>query len=275
MNDIDREATLDKDSRFGKTSACSAACSATRCASRRATETFKLIERIRQTAIRFRRDGDHRARAELEQALNMLSPAVTVAVIRAFTYFSQLANIAEDLHQTGGGARTSSPAPRLWKAAWRSRWRARATAGLGAEAGRAEFFGDAMISPVLTAHPTEVQRKSILDWQLAIARLLTERDRIETDRPEERAANEEALRRVILSLVADAHPPRAAAHRARRDRERPVLLPLHVPARSCRACTPRWKIWCSAQWRQAKTCACPPFCAWGAGSAAIATATPT
>ena len=62
-----------------------------------------------------------------------------------------------------------------------------------------EFFSHAMISPVLTAHPTEVQRKSILDRQLEIARLLTERDRTELT-PEERAQNEEALRRVVLTL---------------------------------------------------------------------------
>jgi phosphoenolpyruvate carboxylase len=61
-------------------------------------ETFNLIEQIRQTAIRFRRDGDTQARAELESALNVLTPAATVVVIRAFSYFSQLANIAEDLH---------------------------------------------------------------------------------------------------------------------------------------------------------------------------------
>jgi phosphoenolpyruvate carboxylase len=38
------------------------------------------------------------------------------------------------------------------------------------------FFDDALIVPVLTAHPTEVQRKSILDAQHDIARLLAERD---------------------------------------------------------------------------------------------------
>ena len=61
-------------------------------------DAFTLIERIRQTAIRFRRHGDTDARAELESMLNRLTPAATVSVVRAFSYFSQLANIAEDLH---------------------------------------------------------------------------------------------------------------------------------------------------------------------------------
>jgi phosphoenolpyruvate carboxylase len=55
------------------------------------------------------------------------------------------------------------------------------------------------VVPVLTAHPTEVQRKSILDCQREIARLLAERDRGQL-LPEETTANEEALRRVILTL---------------------------------------------------------------------------
>ena len=41
------------------------------------------------------------------------------------------------------------------------------------------FLDNALISPVLTAHPTEVQRKSILDCQLIISQLLSERDRVD------------------------------------------------------------------------------------------------
>jgi phosphoenolpyruvate carboxylase len=52
---------------------------------------------------------------------------------------------------------------------------------------------------VLTAHPTEVQRKSILDCQLIISRLLSDRDRVEMT-PDELADNEEALRRFMLVL---------------------------------------------------------------------------
>ncbi|NJD36120.1 MAG: phosphoenolpyruvate carboxylase, partial [Betaproteobacteria bacterium] len=57
----------------------------------------------------------------------------------------------------------------------------------------------ALVSPVLTAHPTEVQRKSILDCQWKIARLLDERDRTELS-PEEQAEHDEALRRAVLRL---------------------------------------------------------------------------
>ncbi len=52
---------------------------------------------------------------------------------------------------------------------------------------------------MLTAHPTEVQRKSILDREWTIARLLELRDR-QPLTPDELTENEEALRRAILIL---------------------------------------------------------------------------
>ena len=61
-------------------------------------EIFNLIESVRNNAVRFRRDGDQQARAGLEAMLCGLSQDATVLVVRAFTYFSQLSNIAEDLH---------------------------------------------------------------------------------------------------------------------------------------------------------------------------------
>ena len=59
---------------------------------------FGLVEGIRQTSVRFHRDEDETARRELEGMLNGLSPRQTTRIIRAFSYFSHLANIAEDLH---------------------------------------------------------------------------------------------------------------------------------------------------------------------------------
>ena len=59
-------------------------------------EIFDLVERIRQTSIRFHRDEDRLARRELEQILDGMSIADTVRIVRAFSYFSHLANIAED-----------------------------------------------------------------------------------------------------------------------------------------------------------------------------------
>ena len=59
-------------------------------------DVFDLVERIRQTSIRFHRDEDRQARRELETILDSMSISDTLRIVRAFSYFSHLANIAED-----------------------------------------------------------------------------------------------------------------------------------------------------------------------------------
>jgi phosphoenolpyruvate carboxylase len=61
-------------------------------------ESFDLVERIRQSSIAYRRDEDVEARRDLERILDALSREQTMVVVRAFSYFSHLANLAEDLH---------------------------------------------------------------------------------------------------------------------------------------------------------------------------------
>src|SRR6267378_4966937 len=58
-------------------------------------DVFDLVERIRQTSIRFHRDEDKLARRELETMLDSMSIAETVRIVRAFAYFSPLAHIAD------------------------------------------------------------------------------------------------------------------------------------------------------------------------------------
>ena len=75
-------------------------------------EVFDLVERIRQTSIRFHRDEDRLARRELENILDGMSTSETVRIVRAFSYFSHLANIAEDQNNIrqmrGRGARRAA-----------------------------------------------------------------------------------------------------------------------------------------------------------------------
>ena len=161
-------------------------------------ERFRLVENIRRTAVRFHREGDLRAKQELEAILGALDHDTAISVVRAFSFFSQLANIAEDLHHNrrrrahqlaGSPPQEGSVALALERLRQAGVARPRLTA----------FFGHALIAPVLTAHPTEVQRKSTLDCQLEVARLLAQRDRSALT-PGELRDNEESLRRVILTL---------------------------------------------------------------------------
>ncbi|ENO90972.1 phosphoenolpyruvate carboxylase, partial [Thauera sp. 28] len=130
---------------------------------------FELIERIRQNSVRFRRDDDIAARRELEDILDALSRDQTIQVVRAFSYFSHLANIAEDQHHirrsrahlVAGSAPREGSLPHALQAVFDS--------GVTDAAGLVAFFDGALVSPVLTAHPTEVQRKSILNCETVIA----------------------------------------------------------------------------------------------------------
>src|SRR5688500_4304874 len=160
--------------------------------------TFDLVENIRQTAIRFRREQDPQARHELDLLLNQLGNKSTEAEVRAFSQFSQLSNIAEDMHHNRrrrSHLRAGSP-PQAGSVALALD---RVFASGMNSAVLTRFFAKAVVSPVLTAHPTEVQRRSILDCQLAIAHLLNERDRVELT-PEELRKNEEGLRCAIQIL---------------------------------------------------------------------------
>ncbi|MBK6974055.1 MAG: phosphoenolpyruvate carboxylase [Sterolibacteriaceae bacterium] len=159
---------------------------------------FELVERIRRSSIAFHRHDNRAAREELEGILDGLTADRTMIVVRAFSYFSHLANIAEDLHhiRRSRAHLIAGSAPRegsLSHALDRAR-----DAGLAPES-VAAFFDSALVVPVLTAHPTEVQRKSILDTEMKITCLLEQRDRVQLT-PDEREANDEAVRRSVLAL---------------------------------------------------------------------------
>ena len=159
---------------------------------------FAIVEHIRRTSIRFHRDEDEAARHELEATLNSLSHGQNIQIIRAFSYFSQLANIAEDQHhirRTRAHALAAS-APREGTVAHAL---ARARDAAISQSRLESFFTNALVCPVLTAHPTEVRRKSTIDREMEVAHLLAERDRVRLT-PEETAANEEALRCAVLTL---------------------------------------------------------------------------
>src|SRR4051795_5780305 len=161
-------------------------------------DVFGLVERIRQTSIRFHRDEDRLARRELESILDGMSIPDTLRIVRAFSYFSHLANIAEDQNNirqmrsrstAGGSPRSGTLALTLSHAR---------AAGFKA-ADLRKFFAEAQVSPVLTAHPTEVRRKSTIDREMEIAALLERRERVQLT-PQEIEADDEQLRREVLTL---------------------------------------------------------------------------
>ena len=157
---------------------------------------FDRVERIRQLAVAYRLKRDKRAGRDLDRLLMSLSGDHTVSVIRAFSYFSHLANIAEDRHHLRR-RKVHERQGHLQEGSLKMAFQRLARRGLNA--GRiADTLNRAFISPVLTAHPTEVQRKSILDAERAIAELLAARSPQSSEH--ELTENEAMLRARVTQL---------------------------------------------------------------------------
>jgi phosphoenolpyruvate carboxylase len=172
-------------------------------------EIYELIEKIRKLSVAFRRDSDHEADKSLKKLLKGLTGEHAVSVIRGFTYFSHLANLAEDrhhirrraIHERVGDTQEGS----IEVALQRLRW-----AGITPKI-ISQTLAQSFVSPVLTAHPTEVQRQSILSAERDIAELLNQRDEIKARAaavnaakdaltPRELASNEQRMRARVMQL---------------------------------------------------------------------------
>ncbi|MCB2100988.1 MAG: phosphoenolpyruvate carboxylase [Rhodobacterales bacterium] len=160
--------------------------------------TFGIVESIRRLSVRYHREEDVPAKQELEALLATLDGDQVIDVVRAFSLFSHLANIAEDLHhirrtrshdRAGDPPRPGTMANALGRAA---------AHGVDRDRLRA-FFDTGHVRPVLTAHPTEVRRKSTMRHEMTIAALLAKRGR-EDLTPAERADIEARVRRAVLVL---------------------------------------------------------------------------
>ncbi len=166
---------------------------------------FQKIEHIRQLAVALRRnafdgrsDDIAKLQAQLEQELVGLSIEQTLSVVRAFSHFSLLANVAEDRHQNRRrrAHRLAGSAPQL--GSLRHALDDLGTRNISVEQIRGWLQG-VRLSPVLTAHPTEVQRKTVLDCEREIARLMSQLERADLLQ-EERAETEETLKRCVYQL---------------------------------------------------------------------------
>ncbi|MGN6375468.1 MAG: phosphoenolpyruvate carboxylase [Sphingomonas sp.] len=127
-------------------------------------DLFRRIEYIRSTSVdRARGVADGEA---IDPGLDRLSLDETLDFTRGFMLFSMLANLAEDRHGVTAekGADVASAVAKL--------------EGAGVDQGRiVDLLAHGLIAPVLTAHPTEVRRKSMIDHRNRIAELMAMKDR--------------------------------------------------------------------------------------------------
>jgi phosphoenolpyruvate carboxylase len=157
---------------------------------------FDLVESTRTEAFRVRRSETDRD--TLAARLATLEPRDALHVVRAFSHFSLLANLAEDLHhdrrRTHHRRAGSPPQPGSLAATFA----ALDAADLDPAVVARELAG-ALVSPVITAHPTEVRRKTVFEVQRRVTDLLRTRDRAGVEGAEQ-AAWDAALWRQVLTL---------------------------------------------------------------------------
>ena len=144
---------------------------------------FRRIEYIRTASI----DRARGIGGEVDPGLGALAPDDMLAFTRGFMLFSMLANLAEDRQGISAepGADLAAAIARL------------ANEGID----RAEVLAlleRASVVPVLTAHPTEVRRKSMIDHRNRIAELMGLRDRGVEETPEGDRVDEAITRQIAL-----------------------------------------------------------------------------
>lgn len=173
---------------------------------------FDIVEAARRTAFAVRRSEVDRA--AMVDMLDDVDTDTAIPVIRAFSLFALLANIAEDLHEerrrAAHDAEGSPPRDGDLAATW-------------AKLDRAGILGDpdatrfetlrrtARVVPVFTAHPTETRRRTVFRITRRITAHMRRREALSAGTPEHAAA-EQAIKREMVLLW---HTPLIRSQRPR------------------------------------------------------------
>ncbi len=156
---------------------------------------FPSVEVARKLSRR-RRKGDAEASERLGAILAEMEPTQGFEFVRAFSAYFGLVNMAERVHRIRRRTdrlRAREPQP----GGLRDVLLELKNAGISADDAEEAILGS-VVEPVMTAHPTEAVRRTLLRKEQRIARLLMERFHRETLTPEEIEANEE---KVVLEIA--------------------------------------------------------------------------
>lgn len=158
---------------------------------------YDVIETLRRAAVRYRRDNDAPSGTTLRDLISGLDDAAVIPVVRAFSYFLQLSNIAEDRDQNRRHRRHLLDNGQPMRGSLDHALHMLEHSGVNGQQ-VLSALSTLSVVPVLTAHPTEVQRKSTLDLHKAIAAELTAGDQPRT--PSEQHNQDQRLAGHIATL---------------------------------------------------------------------------
>jgi phosphoenolpyruvate carboxylase len=157
---------------------------------------FDLVERARIASFRVRRSEIERA--EVAELFDGIDIHRAIPVIRAFSHFALLANVAEDIHRERRRAIHVNAGDPPQDSTLAATYQKLDSAHLDA-ATVAESLTGALVSPVITAHPTETRRRTVFDTQHRITQLMRLHARGHT-KTDDGVDIETELRRRVLTL---------------------------------------------------------------------------
>ncbi|MEA2606257.1 MAG: phosphoenolpyruvate carboxylase, partial [Chloroflexota bacterium] len=154
-------------------------------------DLLDLVERIRRAAIRLRRDDDPTDRDALAAELAGLDVGRAEIVIRAFSLYFRLVNLAEERDRVRAARRRERserdrPAADSIAGTVADLRRVASSGPSGSSAELDELLTRLRISPILTAHPTEARRRTLLLALRRVERILARLDDHDLPTPEDR-----------------------------------------------------------------------------------------
>ncbi|MEZ5265599.1 MAG: phosphoenolpyruvate carboxylase [Acidimicrobiales bacterium] len=196
-------------------------------------EFLELVERVRAAAKAVHRRGPADEQAAIDH-LDLLDVPVAIRLVRAFSTYFHLANLAEQVHRFDGAVAAGDV----------HGWLPAAAAGRLSPAQLRAAVAELDVRPVFTAHPTEATRRTVIHKRRQLARLLVERADPRIDENERRRIDRHVSEVIDLLWQTDelAWP---APHRSTRPPPWPTPS-TSWPPRSCRRCSKTWPRRCAS-----------------------------
>jgi phosphoenolpyruvate carboxylase len=158
-------------------------------------EVFDLVERARVESFRVRRSEIDRA--DMARMFDGVDIHQAIPVIRAFSHFALLANVAEDIHRERRRAIHVQASEQPQDSSLAATYLKLDGAQLDSVT-VAKALEDALVSPVITAHPTETRRRTVFDTQHRITELMRLRLHGHSETPDGRDIENELRRQVLM-----------------------------------------------------------------------------
>ncbi len=135
---------------------------------------FEVVEELRTGFIALR-GGDVEHAEPLDTMIRALDAETMMQVVRAFTIYFQLVNVADELYQHRARRRQVAQGGRLWVGSFDDSLASAVDAGLDAVA-VSGLLGQMRYNPVFTAHPTEAKSRTVME---ALRRIFVLNERLE------------------------------------------------------------------------------------------------